>query len=119
MNTHMENTRLNRCTLKQAPKPRRHYYSPVQLMAPPWYDAVDACPSVAHVNGLLEPLEKKPGLHESAHVSATAPVWLPCSTHFDITTTEFAGNFVGLSHVSSSHAVWPPAALDPDTTTPK
>jgi hypothetical protein len=92
---------------------------PVQVIAPPWYDAVDAAPSGAHVNGLLEALEKNPGLHDRAHVSATAPVCLPCSEHLDVTTTELAGKFVGLSHVSSSHAWWPPSALEPDTTTPK
>ena len=91
----------------------------VHVIAPPWYDAVDACPSGAHVNGVMEPIEKNPDLHDRTHVSATPPVCLPCSEHLDVTTTEFAGNFVGISHVSSSHAVWPPSALEPDTTTPK
>ena len=88
-------------------------------MAPPWYDAVDAFPSGAHVNGFMIPLDTNPGLHDRVHVSAAAPVCLPCSAHFDVTTREFAGKSVGLSHVSSSHALWPPSAPDPDTTTPK
>ena len=91
----------------------------MQVIAPPWYDAVDAVPSGAHVKGLLEPLEKKPDLQDRVHVSAAAPVCLPWSTHFDATTSEFGGKSVGLSHVSSSHALCPPSALDPDTTTPK
>jgi len=113
------NSKINNSNRKLPTPPNAQANPPVQVMAPPWYDAVDACPSVAHVNGLLEPLEKKPGLHESAHVSATAPVCLPCSLHFDVTTTEFSGKFVGLSHVSSSHALWPPLVLDPGTPTPK
>ena len=90
------------------------------IAVPPisWYEAVDFCPSGAHVSGLLEALEKNPSLHDRVHVSATLPVCLPCSGHLDATITEFAGKFVGRSHVSSSHALCPPSVVEPVVTTP-
>ena len=92
----------------------------VHVMAEPpisWYDAVDFLASGAHVSGLLEALETKPDLHVRVHVSAV-PVCLPCSGHLDGTISEFSGNSVGRSHVSSSHALCPPSLVDPVATTP-
>ena len=91
----------------------------MHVIAPPWYDAVDAVPSGAHVNGRLAALEKKPGLHDRVHVSAGMPVCLPWDGHLPAATAEFAGRCVGLSHVSSSHAVCPPPAPKPAAATPK
>ena len=39
---------------------------------------------------------------------------MPWAGHFDTTNTAFAGNRVGRSHVSSSHAVCPPLDSDPE-----
>ena len=85
----------------------------------PWYDAVDALPSGAHVHGWLEALEwKNPALHDSLHLSGVLPVCLPGSGHSS-DTTEFAGSCVGFEHVSSLHAVCGPLASAPVAATPK
>ena len=45
------------CTRPTLPLAKQPTNAPLHVIAPPWYDAVDAVPSGAHVNGLLGPLE--------------------------------------------------------------
>ena len=48
-------------------------HKPVHVILPPWYDAVVALPSGAHVNGAVPALEWNPGLHDSMQVCLCLP----------------------------------------------